>query len=307
MSQGIWSQRECVSPLETAGKQLPADRQSLRYFFYFQFWFSPPLKPTQESCTFWEQQTWKRRFWYYRARSGCNTLQQHSPRQLHLTKFTSCFEDLAHRQDISYPSLIWLGAAAALAFWTVSTYLKFHFIFPPRLPHFPDYQSLNAKSKIHVQSYSCYGDGIQTCTRCTTQTLELPEHQLLQENFPKSPQELPDAQRPPLATASCGWDFWLVWTVMRSFLLLLICLPDHDLRTFIIGLGFFPVGKKSCSSREAGDEAAVMQRRFHFPALQRFPSLPHAICLASVTLPTLQRWWEEKNASRWWQSQLLQE
>lgn len=131
MSQGIWSQRECVSPLETAGKQLPADRQSLRYFFYFQFWFSPPLKPTQESCTFWEQQTWKRRFWYYRARSGYNTLQQHSPRQLHLTKFTSCFGDLAHRQGISYPSLIWLGAAAAMAFWTVSTYLKFHFLFLP--------------------------------------------------------------------------------------------------------------------------------------------------------------------------------
>lgn len=44
MSQGIWSQRECVSPVEIAGKQLPADRQSLRYFFYFQFWFSCPFE-----------------------------------------------------------------------------------------------------------------------------------------------------------------------------------------------------------------------------------------------------------------------
>lgn len=74
-----------------------------------------------------------------------NTLQQYSPRQLQPTKFTSCFGDLAHRQGVSYPSLIWLGAAAALDFWTVSPCLKLHFKLPPCLPHFPDYQSLNAK------------------------------------------------------------------------------------------------------------------------------------------------------------------
>lgn len=67
----------------------------------------------------------------------------------------------------------------------------------------------------------------------------------------------------------------------------------------------FSQWEKSCSSGEAGDEAAALKRRFHFPALHRFPSLPHPICLASVTLPTLQRWWEEKNTLRLWQSQLL--
>lgn len=74
-----------------------------------------------------------------------NTLQQYSARQLHLTKFTSCFGDLAHRQGVSYSSLIWSRAAAALDFWTVSPCLKFHFTFPLCLPHFPDHQLFNAK------------------------------------------------------------------------------------------------------------------------------------------------------------------
>lgn len=136
------SQRECVSPVETAGRQLRADRQSLRPFFYFQFWFSSPLKPPQESFTFWVQQTQEKRSCYYWVWSDTTV----SPRQLHLTKFTSCFGDLAHRHGVSYPSLIWSGAAAAaLDFWTVSPCLKFHFKFPPCLPRFPDHQLLNAK------------------------------------------------------------------------------------------------------------------------------------------------------------------
>lgn len=173
-----------------------------------------------------------------------NTLQQYSPRQLYLTKFTSCFGDLAHRQGVSYSSLIWSGAAAALDFWTVSPCLKSHFPFPPCLPHFPDHQSFNAKQNTFLIILLLWWWHANFCNKCTTQILEFPAHQLLQENFPRSPQKLSNAQRPPLATASCGWDFWLVWTVMRSFLLPLVCLPDHDLRIFIIGLGFFPVGKK---------------------------------------------------------------
>lgn len=45
---------------------------------------------------------------------------------------------------------------------------------------------------------------------------------------------------------------------MRLFLLLLVCLPDHDLRLFIIRV-FFPVGGKAALVAEAGNEAAVLQ------------------------------------------------
>lgn len=99
------------------------------------------------------------------------------------------------------------------------------------------------QSTIHVQPYSCYGDGMQKMHHTNSGA---PSTSAPARKFPQiSPRVswCSDAQR--LATASCGWDFWLVWTVMRSFLLLLVCLPDHDLRIFIIGFGFFPVGKKA--------------------------------------------------------------
>lgn len=96
------SQGECVSPVEIAGRQLPPDRQSLRPFFYFQFWLSSPLKPTQKSFIFWFQQTQEKQFWYYRARSDtthCKSTHQGNSISLNLllTKFwwsdsqTGCF------------------------------------------------------------------------------------------------------------------------------------------------------------------------------------------------------------------------
>lgn len=167
-----------------------------------------------------------------------NTLQQYSPRQLHITKFTSCFGDLAHRQGVSYPSLIQSGAAAALDFWTVSPCLKFHFKLPPCLPHFPDHQLFNAKQNTCPILQLLWWWDANFCNKCTKQILELPAHQLLQD-FPRSPQ---------CSEASTGHS--------KLWLGLLSCVDSDEVIPppagcqimiwgfLLLGWGFFPVGKR---------------------------------------------------------------
>lgn len=138
----------------------------------------------------WVQQKQEKRFLYYQSLEW-NILQQYSPRQLYLTKFTSCFGDLAHRQGVSSPSLIWSGAAAALDFWTVSPCSKFHCKFPLCLPHFPDHQLLNAKHNTCPTIQLLWWWHANFCNKCTTQIVELPAHQLLQENSPGLPKSFP--------------------------------------------------------------------------------------------------------------------
>lgn len=151
------------------------------------------------------------------------------------------------------------------------------------------------QSKIPVQSYSCYGDGMQTYTINAPQEYWSSQHisfcKKISPELPKSFLMLRGLHRPQQAVVGtfdlCG-QWW-----GHSFFCCFVC---HIMTWGFLLLGwvFSQLGKKSCSSREARDEAAVLQWMFHFPALHRFPSLPHAICLASVTFPTLQRWWEEK-------------
>lgn len=74
---------------------------------------------------------------------------------------------------------------------------------------------------------------------------------------------------------------------MRSFLLLLICLPDHDLRTFIIGLGFFPVGKKAALAERQemrllscneGFTSPLYTDFLHYHMQSAWPQLPFLPC-----------------------------
>lgn len=81
---------------------------------------------------------------------------------------------------------------------------------------------------------------------------------------------------------------------MRLFLLLLVCLPDHDLRLFIIRWGFFPAGEKLLYE-------AMRLLSYNEISLPHFNTdfLHYRVQSAwlfnvSVTLPTLQRCWEEK-------------
>lgn len=206
---------------------------------------------------------------------------------------TYCFSDSAYRQAISHPSLAWWGAAAALdlQYWTVSP------CFPPlsssALPR--DYTPVfKCKATFVPQKCSHYRDGAQLA-------LDAPhKYSSSREKFlPKSAREPPDAKMPPLLTAGCGQGFWLTWAGMRSFLLLLVCLPDCDLWLFIVSLVFFffPAGKKLLQQQRPamrllscnGVSLPCVNTDFlHYHVQSVWPFS------ASVTLPMLQRCREEK-------------